>query len=132
MITQLTITVNQTTSLLKNQVEGTKGDIRTIQNQITGIHTIINNITSVNTIQSQDIQALKNQQSPIMNGVLWCTMAKGVFPKVTGYCTKSKQCCYQGMEAFFGTKKFCMVQVSDGSLDYNLITEAVCGQFVLI
>ncbi|CAL6115851.1 Hypothetical_protein [Hexamita inflata] len=93
---QLSATVSQMNTNLQKQIDGTKNDVKIVQSQITGINAIINNINSVNAVQSQDIQALKNQQSSNMNGAFWCMMnaqTQTSQNQFSGYCSALKLCC---------------------------------------
>ncbi|CAL6015662.1 Hypothetical_protein [Hexamita inflata] len=131
MNSQLTTTLNQVNQYLQNQIDGAKNDIRTIQSQITGINGIINNINNVNAVQSADIQTLKNQQAPIMNGVFWCSMQKNIYGQITGFCSNAKKCCYIG-RVFFNNnyRKLCLTTDSENNAIFQAVTDEQCGSFV--
>ncbi|CAL6061090.1 Hypothetical_protein [Hexamita inflata] len=135
MNNQLTTTLNQVNQYLQNQIDGAKNDIRTIQSSITGINGIINNINNVNAVQSADIQTLKNQQAPIMNGVFWCSMQKNIYTQITGYCSNSKQCCYVG-RVFSNYRKACLTSniintdTPSATAYYQYVSDNQCGTFI--
>ncbi|CAL6006075.1 Hypothetical_protein [Hexamita inflata] len=98
----LSTTITQVSNL-QTQIDVTKSDVKTVQNQITGINGLINNINNVNAAQTADINTLKAQSGQNMNGAFWCQMQRtyGYFnyydlnQKITGYCPNLKYCCYR-------------------------------------
>ncbi|CAL6074301.1 Hypothetical_protein [Hexamita inflata] len=123
---QLSATVSQMNTNLQKQIDGTKNDVKIVQSQITGINAIINNINSVNAVQSQDIQALKNQQSSNMNGAFWCMMnaqTQTSQNQFSGYCSALKLCC--ASYSYITQYKQCYIG-NDSTYWY---TNSKCGTF---
>ncbi|CAL6031322.1 Hypothetical_protein [Hexamita inflata] len=119
----LSTTVSQVSNL-QTQIDGTKSDVRTVQNQLTGINGLINNITNVNAVQSADINALKAQTGQNMDGSFWCIMLKNYLKtnKITGYCTNLKMCCINQANQ----SKTCL---NGGTQTFS---ETECGTFVVV
>ncbi|CAL6075615.1 Hypothetical_protein [Hexamita inflata] len=123
---QLSATVNQVNINLQKQIDGTKNDIKTVQSQIIGINAIINNINSVNTVQSADIQILKNYQSSNLNGgAFWCMMmAQTSNNQYSGYCSTVKLCCTN-----FYNNQYKQCIVGNNSDNIQWYTNSQCGTF---
>ncbi|CAL5975866.1 Hypothetical_protein [Hexamita inflata] len=134
MNSQILATLNLINQQLQNQIDGNKNDIRTIQSSITGISGVINNITNVNAVQNNDIQTLKNQQGPVMNSVFWCSMQKGMYSQVTGFCSNSKQCCYILLAPWNNQyQKRCLTSNSEtGGYYYQYVSDSQCGTYIYV
>ncbi|CAL6067976.1 Hypothetical_protein [Hexamita inflata] len=129
----LSTTITQVSNL-QTQLDGTKSDVKTVQNQITGINGLINNINNVNAVQSADINTLKAQSGQNMNGAFWCMIEQLnniVYHRYpfTGYCTNLKRCCWNHKH-----NKACITINPYGSEDYRYdidqFTNDQCGIFV--